>query len=116
MTTITKSYVEHAKVLAEVLGIFRRRNAIRHDLWRVHGFREAVRNVKAKADRADTMMEGIQDGVYRESDLPQIFAELEDDLKDLVNYGVFALRCLREDPRFPARLNTEHNSEASDGQ
>lgn len=76
------SWTEHAKVMDEAQRIYEERDVERGELWLADGRDKAVEGAYDKALRVRRQ---IANGL--------VFNE--DDLLDLVNYAVFAIRCNR---------------------
>jgi hypothetical protein len=82
----TDTNVRQAAVLMEAFDKFQERNAKRHDLWKVFGWKDSALHMRSKAARIALALEG---------DLDVDPEELLDDAIDIINYAVFYVRNVR---------------------
>ena len=82
---------QHKEIMERALAIMVERDPQYHDSWKNYGWRGAIFNLRRKAERVWH--------VLFNANPPELVAQNEDDLLDIINYAAMAIACMREENR-----------------
>jgi hypothetical protein len=93
---LTDEHQAHLNIMIEALRIYLNKDLVRGDLWRTRPPSHKLEMIQEKHDRAERALPAINGDELISQDAMD---EYEDDLLDIINFAVFALRQVREGQR-----------------
>jgi len=87
-----KDFADYAEVIDRALEIHIEKEKIRHGLWKKYEAEAQTRQIKIKADRIEHTLELVA----KQGDDVALIKSTIEELLDVINYSVFAVRQLGE--------------------